>query len=70
VDVAVPEAGGDGEAEAVEDVGGFGELHLRARADGDDFFVLDEDDTIADGRVCGTDVDCCADESGVISCGD
>ena len=70
MDVIVPEAGGDREAEAIEDMRSFGELHLRARADGDDFFILDEDDAVADGRVGGANVDGGADERGIIAWGD
>src|SRR5277367_3445138 len=58
VNMAVPEAGGDGEVEAVEDVRGFGKLHLRSVADGNNFFVLNEDNTVANGFFCGAGVDC------------
>jgi hypothetical protein len=57
--MTVPEAGGDGEAETIEDVSGLGKLHLRSGADRNDLFALDEDDAIADGIFRGTDIDRC-----------
>src|SRR5271154_5886346 len=54
VNVAVPEAGSDGEAETIEDVCGFGKLHLRSAANGNKFFALAENDAVGDGRFRGT----------------
>jgi hypothetical protein len=67
VDVAVPETGGDREAETVEDVSGFWKLHLCPVTDGNDFFATDEDYSVAYGILRGTDVDSCADESGIFA---
>lgn len=54
-------------AEAIEHVSGFGELHLRSSADGNNFFALDENDAVANGRVCGTGVNCGTDESRIVA---
>src|SRR5208282_4217026 len=69
VHVAVPQAGGDGEAETIEDMSGFGELHLRSAADGHDLFALDEHNAVADGLFRGTDKNCGAYKRGIFGWG-
>jgi hypothetical protein len=57
MDVAVPEAGGHGQAGAVEGVSAERDGHRGARADGGNTAVAEQDGGVSDGRLVGSWVD-------------
>jgi hypothetical protein len=69
VNMAVPEAGGNGEPETIKDMSSFGKLHLRPAAYGRDLFALDENNAVAYGIFRGTNVNRGAHQSGVVAWG-